>query len=204
MATTPGRPEDDTHLAAGTALHQVGGIGPLTVATSRRPERRAPIRLVLAGPSHVEGTRAIYNRAIETSTATFEMTPKSPQEQLAWIAEHSGAHPALVAVGEADQVLGFGALSPYRARPAYSTSVENSVYVHEDFRRCGIGRAVLLELLTLAQAHGFHAVIARITGDNEPSVALHASCGFEIIGVEREVGRKFGRWLDVVCMERLV
>ena len=113
-------------------------------------------------------------------------------------------HPALVAVDEGGHVLGFGSLSPYRPRPAYSTSVENSVYVHEDFQRRGIGRAILLELITLAQAHGFHAIIARITGDNEPSVALHAACGFEMIGVEREVGRKFGRWLDVICMERLV
>jgi phosphinothricin acetyltransferase len=160
--------------------------------------------LLLAGPAHIEGTRAIYNRAIETSTATFEMTPKTAHEQLEWINSHSGAHPALVAVDERDHVLGFGSLSPYRPRPAYSTSVENSVYVHEDFQRRGIGRAILLELITLAQAHGFHAIIARITGDNEPSVALHAACGFEMIGVEREVGRKFGRWLDVICMERLV
>ena len=70
--------------------------------------------------------------------------------------------------------------------------------------RRGLGRALLDELLDLAQAHGFHAVIARIAGDNEASVALHRACGFEHIGIEREVGRKFGRWLDVVCMERLL
>jgi L-amino acid N-acyltransferase len=162
------------------------------------------IRLELAGACHAEGTRAIYNRAIETSTATFEMTPKSISDQLEWIAEHSGAHPAVVAIGDAGQVVGFGSLSPYRPRPAYSTTVENSVYIHDDFQRMGIGRAILEELVHLAELHGFHAMIARIAGDNEGSVALHTKCGFEMVGVEREVGRKFGRWLDVVCMQRLI
>jgi len=159
---------------------------------------------VAASAEHAEGMRAIYNRAIESTTATFEMIPKSLSDQLEWIAAHSGAYPAVVAVQGGGGVVGFGALSAYRPRPAYSTSVENSVYVHQDFQRRGVGRSILDELLRLAQAHGFHAVIARIAGDNEASVALHAACGFEQIGVEREVGRKFGRWLDVVCMERLL
>jgi phosphinothricin acetyltransferase len=161
-------------------------------------------RLVVARAVHAEGIRSIYNRAIETTTATFEMTPKTLPEQLEWIAEHSGAHPAVVAVDDQDSVLGFGSLSPYRPRPAYSTTVENSVYVDEAFQRRGIGRAILEELVRLAEAHGFHVVIARIAGDNDASVALHTACGFEMAGVEHEVGRKFGRWLDVVCMERLL
>lgn len=160
-------------------------------------------RVLLARSAHAEGTRDIYNRSVQTSTATFDMAPRSLPDQLQWLAQHAGAYPAIVAV-EDDLVVGFGSLSPYRPRAAYSTTVENSVYVHEDFQRRGIGRALLDELLRLAQAHGFHAVIARIAGDNEGSVALHQACGFEHIGVEREVGRKFGRWLDVVCMERLV
>ena len=109
----------------------------------------------------------------------------------------------VAATGEGE-VVGFGSLSPYRPRAAYSTSVEDSVYVAEEFQGQGIGRAVLEELLRLAEAHGFHAVLARIAGDHEASVALHVSCGFELIGTEHEVGRKFGRWLDVVCMERLL
>ncbi len=151
---------------------------------------------------------AIYNREVESGTATFDMAPRSLEEQLEWVTEHSGAHPAVVAVsaGDAgeDQVVGFGSLSPYRPRAAYSTTVEDSVYVAAGSQGLGIGRALLEELLRLAEGHGFHAVIARIAGGNEASVALHASCGFEMIGTEREVGRKFGRWLDVVCMERLI
>ncbi|HXW81553.1 MAG TPA: GNAT family N-acetyltransferase [Acidimicrobiales bacterium] len=165
-------------------------------------------RIAPATPAHAEDTRAIYNREIETGTATFEMSPRTVADQLEWIAEHSGIHPAIVAVvanevGE-PRVVGFGSLSPYRPRPAYSTTVEDSVYVAEEFQGVGVGRALLEELLRLAEAHGFHAVIARISGDNDASVALHVGCGFEMIGTEKEVGRKFGRWLDVVCMQRLV
>ncbi len=151
---------------------------------------------------------AIYNREIESGTATFEMSPRSLDQQVEWVAEHSGAHPAVVALMADDMgeevVVGFGSLSPYRPRAAYSTTVEDSVYVAEGSQRLGIGRAILEELLRLAEAHGFHAVIGRIAGGNEGSVALHAGRGFEMIGTEREVGRKFGRWLDVVCMERLI
>lgn len=155
-------------------------------------------------PEHVQGTRRIYNHAIETSTATFEMTPRTYDQQLDWANEHSGAYPAIVALAVSGQVTGFASLSPYRPRPAYSTTVEDSVYVDGAFQRQGIGRALLNDLLALASSHGFHAVIGRIAGGNEPSVALHQACGFEVIGVEKEVGRKFGRWLDVVCMQKLV
>ena len=157
-----------------------------------------------AGHAHAEGIRQIYNHAIETSTATFDMTPRDLHEQLEWIDEHSGAHPAIVAMAADGAVAGFASLSPYRPRPAYSTTVENSVYVAEGYQRQGVGRSLLDELLGLADSYGFHAVIARIAGGNDASVALHEACGFELIGVEREVGRKFGRWIDVVCMQRLV
>jgi phosphinothricin acetyltransferase len=101
-------------------------------------------------------------------------------------------------------VLGFGALTPYRSRPAYSTSVENSVYVDRAHRGAGVGRAVLEELIRLASDHGFHTVIARVVGENEASVHLHRSCGFEVVGVEREIGRKHGRWLDVIELQRML
>jgi L-amino acid N-acyltransferase len=171
-------------------------------------QKRPAFRLELAGPAHAAGMLAIYNREIESGTATFDMSPRTLEDQLQWVAEHSGAHPAVVAVSTdgagQDVVVGFGSLSPYRPRAAYSTTVENSVYVAEGSQRMGIGRAILEELLRLAEAHGFHTVIARIGGHNDASVALHMSCGFEMIGTEREVGRKFGRWLDVVCMQRLI
>ena len=116
-----------------------------------------------------------------------------------------GAHPAVVAVDEATgEVVGFGSLSPFKDRPAYSTTVEDSVYVQRDRRGQGIGRLLLDELLRLAADHGFHSVMARIVGGPRASIALHEACGFALVGTEREVGRKFGRWLDVVEMQRML
>lgn len=162
------------------------------------------MRVRLAVPADAEALRAIYNREIEASTATFDLVPRTLEEQLRWLEEHAGAHPAIVAEDEEGVVVGFGSLSPYRPRPAYSTSVEDSVYVHPDHHRRGVGRLLVEELVRLAELHGFHAVFARIVGGHEASIGLHAACGFDVVGVEREVGRKFGKWLDVVVMERLV
>ena len=150
--------------------------------------------------SDAEGIRTIYNHYVNHSTALFDMVPRTLDEQVQWIDEHSGGHPAVVA--EVDGVVvGFGSLSTFRARPAYATTVEDSVYLLDGHQGRGIGRALLEELLVRASAHGFHSVIARITGANDASIALHASCGFELVGTEREVGRKFGQWLDVVEMQ---
>jgi L-amino acid N-acyltransferase YncA len=158
----------------------------------------------LATPADAEPIRAIYNAEVVGSTVTFDMVPRTREDQLAWLVTHSGAHPAIVAVATDQNVVGFGSLSPYRSRPAYSTTVEDSVYVHPDRRGRGIGRILLEELVRLAGAHGFHAVMARIVGGHEVSIALHRACGFELVGIEREVGRKFGHWLDVALMQRLL
>jgi phosphinothricin acetyltransferase len=162
------------------------------------------VKYRLATLDDSEAIREIYNREVVGSTVTFDLVPRSPEDQLAWMDEHSGAHPAVVAVDEQGRVCGFGSLSPYRPRPAYRTTVEDSVYVDPAFQGRGVGRGLLDELVRLAEAHGFHAVIGRIVGGHEASIAVHRACGFEVIGVEREVGRKFGRWLDVVLMQRLL
>ncbi len=147
--------------------------------------------------------RAIHNHYVTETTALADMVPRTLDEQVAWINEHSGAHPAVVAVA-GGRVVGFASLSLFRPRPAYATTVEDSVYVAPERHREGTGRALLDELLRLASAHGFHSVIARITGGNDASIGLHRACGFEHVGVEREVLRKHGRWLDVVEMQRLL
>jgi phosphinothricin acetyltransferase len=161
-----------------------------------------------------EAIRAIYNAEVTGGVNTFDLVPRTAEEQLAWLEAHAGAHPAVVAVDPAgapgrpgargEAVLGFGCLSPYRDRPAYATTVEDSVYVDPEHRGRGVGRALLEDLLIRAAAHGFHAVIARIVGDNQVSVGLHRACGFDPVGVEREVGRKHRRWLDVVELQRLL
>jgi L-amino acid N-acyltransferase YncA len=160
----------------------------------------------LATSDDAEPIRAIYNREVTGSTVTFDLVPRSLAEQQDWLASHLGAHPAIVAVdgGPLGRIAGFGSLSAYRSRPAYSTTVEDSVYVHSDFRGRGVGRLLLAELVRLATVHGFHAVMARIVGGHEASISLHRACGFVDVGVEREVGRKFGKWLDVALMQRLL
>ena len=148
--------------------------------------------------------RAIYNLEVAESTVTFDLVPRTLDEQVDWINAHSGAHPAVVAADEDGEVVGFGSLSPFKERPAYSPTVEDSVYVRRDRRGWGIGRLLLDDLLRLAVDHGFHSVMARIVGNHEASIALHVACAFELVGTEREVGRKFGRWLDVVEMQRML
>lgn len=160
------------------------------------------IRLAEAGDA--EAMRAIYNVEVTESTVTLDLVPRTAEDQRAWLADHAGAHPALVAVDGGGAVAGFAVLSPYRLRPAYSTTVEDSVYVSRDHRRAGVGRALLTSLLELATAHGFHTVIARIIAGHEASIGLHMSCGFEPVGTEREVGRKFGQWLDIVELQRML
>jgi len=157
----------------------------------------------LARIEDAEAVRVIYNLEVTTTTVTFDLVPRSLDDQRAWLAAHAGAHPAMVAV-VGDEVVGFGSLSPYRDRPAYATTVEDSVYVHRDWRGEGVGRRLLEELVRLAGDHGFHTVVARIVGDHEASIGLHKACGFTLVGTEREVGRKFGRWLDVVELQRML
>jgi L-amino acid N-acyltransferase len=156
--------------------------------------------------SDAEAIRSIYNHEVLNTTATFDIVARSLEEQRTWLAERSGAFAAIVAAddAEAGAVVGFGALSPYKERAAYRTTVENSVYVRRDRGGQGIGRLIVDELLRSAAASGFHTVIARITATSEASIALHTKCGFEMVGIEREVGRKFGRWLDVAIMQHIL
>jgi phosphinothricin acetyltransferase len=156
-----------------------------------------------AAAEDAEAIRVIYNREVTSSTVTFDLVPRSSEDQRRWLEARSGAHAVLVAVDD-HQVIGFASLSPYRDRPAYSTTVEDSVYVEADHHGIGVGRALLTALVSTARRHGFHAMMARIVGGHEASIALHRSVGFDLVGVEREVGRKFGRWLDVVVMQRLL
>jgi L-amino acid N-acyltransferase len=187
------------------------------------------VRLRLVQPDDAEAIRSIYNHEVASGTNTFDLVARSGEEQRQWVDRHRGAHPAIVAVedgartraatttddplvvvGSATQratrelVLGFAVVSPFRDRAAYATTVEDSVYVHRDHRGQGVGRALLDELLRLTAGHGFHSVIARISSDNEPSIGLHRACGFQVVGVEHEVGRKHGRWLDVVELQRML
>ena len=159
------------------------------------------IRLAAAGDA--EAILRIYNHEVEHTTHTFDLVPRTIEDQQAWLRDREGALGVVVAeIG--GEVAGFASLSEYRARAAYRTSVESSVYVDESVRGQGLGQRLMQELVVVAEARGFHTMIARIVGGHEASIRLHQAVGFTTVGIEREVGRKFGGWLDVVVMQRML
>ena len=156
-----------------------------------------------AAPSDSEAIAAIWNREVLQTAATTDTEPRTVEAQRAWLAAHGSGHPVIVAV-HGDEVVAFGALSPYRTKPAYARTVENSVYVKDGWRGKGVGGLVLDRLLALAREHGHHSVIARITAGNEASLVLHERRGFVRIGRERQVAFKHGIWLDVLTLQRIL
>jgi phosphinothricin acetyltransferase len=150
-----------------------------------------------------EAIMAIYNVEVEQHLSTFDLVARTVDDQRAWLEQRSGAFTAVVAVVDGD-VVGFASLSPYKERAAYRTTVEDSVYVSRQHPRLGIGRTLMEHLIGIARDSGFHSVIARIEASGTASRALHEACGFALVGVEREVGRKFNRWLDVAVMQLLL
>jgi L-amino acid N-acyltransferase len=153
-----------------------------------------------ATPRDNPAIAAIWNREVLETAATTDTEPRGPEAQQAWLAAHGPAYPVIVAV-DGDEVVAFGALAPYRAKPSYARTVEDSVYVKDGWRGKGLGGRVLDRLLALAAEHGHHSVIARITAVNEPSLALHERRGFVRVGHEREVALKRGVWHDVITLQ---
>ena len=156
-----------------------------------------------ANLADAEAIRQIYNIEVTGSTATLDLVPRTPEEQASWMVAHSGVYPVIVA-DEGGQVVGFASLSPYRPRPGYATAVEDSIYVAAQHRGKGVGRQLLSEAVVMARTHGFHSIVARVSATQQASVALHQACGFDFVGVEREIGRKFGRWIDVAILQLLL
>jgi len=151
-----------------------------------------------------EAISAIYNHEVTHEVSTFDLVPRSVEEQREWIAARSGAFSVIVADDDQLGVVGFAALSTYRDRAGYRTTVENSIYVRRDQQQRGIGKLLLARLLDIARDSGFHTVIARIEARSKGSLALHASLGFVKVGIEREIGRKHGRWLDSAIMQKML
>jgi phosphinothricin acetyltransferase len=142
----------------------------------------------------------IYNEAVLNTTATFDTEERTMEKQLLWFHSHRQRHPVMVAE-VAGSILGWASMSPWSERSAYDASVEVSVYVHADHRGNGVGTR-LLELITLAgKEAGNHTVISRITSGNDVSIHLHEKLGYRIVGTLKEVGFKFGRYLDVVLLQ---
>jgi len=159
-----------------------------------------PIRPAIA--ADLPAINIIYNHYVLHSTCTYQLTPSTGAERRAWFDQHSPSHPVMVATGPDGTVVGWASLSPFLSRPAYQFTVEDSVYVHADHLRRGLGRALLANLLRRSDELGYANVIAIISADQEPSIALHRELGFVVAGRLVNVGFKFDRWLDVVFMQR--
>lgn len=146
---------------------------------------------------------AIYNHYVVSSTCTYQEEPETVEGRQLWFKQHGPKHPVIVA--EIDgRVVGWGSLSPYHSRCAYRNTVENSVYVDHEHRGRGLGAQLLAELITRAQSLGHRAIIAAIDSDQAASVALHTKFKFQPVGRFKEIGYKFGRWLDVIYLELLI
>lgn len=154
-------------------------------------------------PEDLPAITAIYDHAVRTGTATFEIEPPDLSEMTrryrALIENNS---PYFVAVSDG-QIAGYAYAGSYRPRPAYRFTVEDSVYLAPEYQRRGIGAALLGELIVQSEKRGYRQMIA-VIGDsaNAGSIAIHTKAGFEMIGTHPNVGFKFGRWLDTVMMQR--
>lgn len=156
-----------------------------------------------ATPADIVPITRIYAHAVRHGTASFEIEPPDEAEmarrQRALI---EGGYPYLVADVDGE-VAGYAYAGPYRARPAYRFSVENSIYVAPQMHRRGVGRALIDRLITESEARGYRLMIA-VIGDSAQaaSIELHRAAGFKLVGAFEGVGYKFDRWLDTVLMQR--
>lgn len=156
-----------------------------------------------ATEADIAAIQAIYAHHVLHGTGTFEDEPPSVEEMLARWQKVIRQHCVWLVARDATGVLGFGYYTPFRDRSAYRYTVEDSIYVREDVRGQGVGKALVARLIELATARGLRQMIA-VIGDSENvgSIGVHASLGFHIIGTMKSAGLKFGRWLDVVSMQR--
>ncbi|WP_414441137.1 N-acetyltransferase family protein [Burkholderia sp. 22PA0106] len=150
----------------------------------------------------IEGITAIYNDAVLNTTAIWNETAVDAANRTAWLGDrrHAG-YPVLVAVDDAQQVLGYASFGDWRAFDGYRHTVEHSIYVRGDQRGNGLGKTLMIALIDRARAIGKHAMVAGIEAGNTGSIRLHEKLGFENAGTLRQVGMKFGKWLDLTFMQ---
>jgi phosphinothricin acetyltransferase len=145
----------------------------------------------------------IYNHYVTHSTCTYQTEPSTIDERRRWFEEHREHEVVTVAEVEG-RVVGWACLSQFHPRAAYRLTVENSVYVHPNHLRQGVGLALLADLIERGKRMGFHTIIAVISRDQIPSIKLHEDLGFDRAGLLCQVGNKFDQWLDVVYMQLML
>ncbi len=145
----------------------------------------------------------IYNEAVLNGVATFDTETKSIENRLEWMQQHDAKHPVLVASLH-NEIVAWASLSKWSDRAAYDGTAEVSVYVHHLHRAKGIGSILFEKLVKQAESLGLHYLLSRISEGNETSIRLHLRNGFTTVGVMHQVGYKFGQYLDVTMMEKVL
>jgi L-amino acid N-acyltransferase YncA len=163
----------------------------------------APVTIRRAGLAYAAAIAEIYNEAILTTTATFDTEPKSVDERAKWLRLHDERHPVLVAVLDG-AVVGWVSLTRWSERRAYDDTAETSFYVRSINRGQGIGRMLKDAIIAEARRYRYHSLIARVAEGSHESIHLNESAGFVHIGTLKEVGRKFGKLLDVHIMQKML
>lgn len=158
------------------------------------------LAILRASIDYLEPITEIYNQAVLTTTATFDTEPISLEEQRLWFAEHDTKFPIFVALKHG-KVVGWASLSKWSGRCAYSDTAEISIYIKDGFRGKGIGSKLLSRVLDEGRKGGVHTVLARIAEGSDASIRLHRKAGFEYVGVMKEVGKKFGKTIDVHLLQ---
>lgn len=149
--------------------------------------------------AYAEPILSIFNDVIATSTALYDYRLRTAETMETWFqTKLQGNFPVLGALTPDGQLMGFGTYGTFRIQPAYKYTVEHSVYVAREFRGQGVGRRLLEEVIAVATRQGYHVLIGAIDAENATSIALHRQLGFCEAGTLRQVGFKFGRWLDLV------
>jgi L-amino acid N-acyltransferase YncA len=169
----------------------------------REPPSIPALHIREAEDTDLDAITEIYNEAILTTTATFDVEPKSKADRLEWLRAHDERHPVLVALVDG-QIVGWASLSPYSERSAYDDTAETSFYVKSESRGQGVGRRLKGAIIDEARRLRFHTLIARVAEGSEESLHLNASFGFVHVGTLKEVGRKFGRLLDVHVLQLML
>lgn len=162
-----------------------------------------PLQIRLATPADLAAITAIYDHAVRTGTATFELDPPDLAEMTRrYETLVAGRFPFLAAVLDGT-VVGYAYAGPYRARPAYRFTVENSVYLNPRAHGQGVGTRLMQALIAESEQRGYRLMVA-VIGDsaNAASIGVHVRTGFQMVGTFQNVGLKFGRWLDTVLMQR--
>jgi L-amino acid N-acyltransferase len=162
------------------------------------------VTISAAARAQLSEIRDIYNEVIRNSTAVFSDVEVTLENREAWFEAKCAAAFPVVAATDASGVVGFGTFGEFRTWPGYRFSVEHSVHVRADARGRGVGRALVLALLQEAARMQKHVMIAGIDAQNVTSIALHEKLGFQATGELKEVAYKFGRWLDLKFMQRLI